>query len=160
MNELRFAVPVALPPSCVRCGEPATKARPIRAIEGFNIIVFRYRRWMWAIVPLCQPCARRRALGSWLLAPAAILLGLGLPIAATFAASSDLISSSVQLLFVFIGLTWFVLYINFGEQWFDYWLLGVRGVRFTEKPATITLRFRDDGRANQIAMLCRPQIVV
>jgi len=90
-------------------------------------------------------------LGSFLIAPAAITLGLGVPIAATAAAVSGLIPSSVQIPLILIGLAWLVVFANFGEQWLDYRLIGVKGVRFSEKPSTITLRFRDVARASHIA---------
>ena len=123
----------------------------MRAVKGFNAFVVRYQRWMRVGVPLCQHCARRRSLGSYLIAPAAIILGLGVPIAATAAAVSGRIPSSVQVPLILIGLAWLMVFANFGEQWLDYRLLGVKGVRFSEKPPTITLRFRDVARASHIS---------
>ena len=151
LNEITLNLPAGLPPSCVSCGGPATKTRIVRAVDGFNAFVVRYQRWMRVGVPLCQHCARRRSLGSFLIAPAAITLGLGVPIAATAAAVSGLIPSSVQIPLILIGLAWLVVFANFGEQWLDYRLIGVKGVRFSEKPSTITLRFRDVARASHIA---------
>ena len=158
VDELTLNLPAGLPLTCVSCCEPATKSRIVRAVHGFNAFVVRYQRWMRVGVPLCQRCARRRSSGSFLIAPAAIILGLGVPIAATAAAVSGRIPSSVQIPLILIGLAWLMVFANFGEQWLDYRLIGVKGVRFSEKPPTITLRFRDVARASHIsaALNARP----
>jgi hypothetical protein len=151
MVEVTFTRPVTFPPSCIACGEPATRIRALRAVQGFHAIIAHYRRWVSVAIPLCRRCARRRFLASALIAPAAVLLGIVIPAFATAALAAGRISSSAQLAIVLAGLGWIALFANRGERWLDDWLLHVQAIRFSGEGQTITLRFRDEASARRVA---------
>lgn len=151
MHDIALTTPVTFPKACIACGAPAEKLRRLRAVEGFNVIIAHFQRWLSLSIPLCRHCANRRLLASWLIGPAAVLLGLGLPIAATAAAVADRLDAGPQMFLIFAGLIWLGLFASRGEQWLDYWFLGVRGKKFTEDGKTITLRFREDERARSLS---------
>ena len=132
------------------CGAPPEKLRQLRISSGLNLLVFRYARWTFVPLPLCSRCDFRRMLGSVVVAPAAFLALIVIGAVATAARASEHISPSTQLIVIALVLLAIVLLANLGEQWLNDWLLGVRGVSFSEEGESVTLQFRTDERARRL----------
>ena len=155
MTNVSLSFPVKFPAACIACRGTASKYRKLRTVQGWNALWVRAQRYLTILVPICRPCATRRTLTSLVFVVAACAVAVGGVIGAITASR---LSIPVQSVIVFGSLMWASAALSRGEQWIDYWALGVRGVRFSEEARNVTLGFRSEDiahtvvHANEVAM--------
>lgn len=135
---------ICFPQRCVHCGGEPEIATTIRATRGIDLVIISWGNEVSLDIPTCRRCRRRRRIAGLLSIPAFVIVFMLLLIAVPRLEQSVFVSRAMILVLVVGLIVVFPRFVgNRRSGWLDAWLLGVRAVKLTKSPPTVTLVFRD-----------------